>query len=424
VQEILSTLIPGPGGSSQLNSAERRILTIANFGHFLTHYNMLVFPALVLPLTGFLQLNMAQVLELSFWQYLLFGLTALPWGIAADRVGGRPLMMLMFLGAGLSGLAAAFWMESPPLLALSLAGVGLFSGIYHPIGMGLISKGVRNISLAMGYNAMFGGLGLMAAPLATGLFNWIWGPRAAFLVLAAMNLLGMGIMMLCPIIEPSSHEAKANEGNGLLGAFIILLVAMTLGGIAYTGSSVIITAFLELKSPKVLEFVSGVFGRGISGNLLAAVSTSLVFTVGAIGQYTGGHLGQRYDTRWLYLAFHAVCVPAAFLVAASQNAALVAFAAVYFFCLLGTQALENTLVAQYAPRRMHHSAFGLKFILTFGVGSLAVKMMAQIDSIWGISATFVALGLVSVVLVSSVLVLVWWTNHSAATAVQVEQQLT
>ena len=73
-----------------------------------------------------------------------------------------------------------------------------------------------------------------------------------------MNLLGMGIMMLCPIIEPSSHEAKTNEGNGLLGAFIILLRRDDVGGIAYTGSSVIITAFLELKSPKVLEFVSGV----------------------------------------------------------------------------------------------------------------------------------------------------------------------
>jgi len=385
---------------------------------------MLVFPALVLPLTGTLNLSMAQVLELSFWQYLLFGLTALPWGVAADRVGGRPLMMLMFVGAGLSGLAAAFWMDSPWLLSLSLAGVGLFSGIYHPIGMGMISKGVRNISMAMGYNAMFGGLGLVVAPLVTGLFNWIWGPRAAFFVLGAINLIGIGLMAFCPLVDAPRHEERSSEANGMLAAFVILLVAMMLGGVAYTGSSVIITAFMELKSPNVLEVVSNIFGRGVSGNLLATVTTSFVFAVGATGQYVGGRLGQRFDPKFLYLVFHVICVPAAFLVALSQDAALVAFSAVYFFCLLGTQPPENTLVAHFTPRRLHHSAFGLKFILTFGVGSLAVKMMGRIDAIWGISATFVALGLVSVALVSSVLVLIWWTNHSAVVAVEGERQLT
>ncbi len=407
-----------------MNSAERRILIVTNFGHFLTHYNMLVFPALVLPLTGILNLSMAQVLELSFWQYLLFGLTALPWGLAADRIGGRPLMVLMFAGAGLSGVAAAFWMESPWLLSLSLAGVGLFSGIYHPIGMGLISKGVLKISLAMGYNAMFGGLGLVAAPLITGLFTWIWGPRAALLALAAMNLLGIALMAFCPIVENSGHTENADEGNGMLGAFVILLVAMMLGGVAYTGSSVIITAFIELRSANVLEAASNIFGRGISGNLLATLTTSFVFAVGAMGQYIGGHLGQRFDPRFLYLTFHVICVPAAFLIAVAQDTALMACSALYFFCLLGTQPPENTLVARLTPQRLHHSAYGLKFILTFGVGSLAVKMMAWIDGIWGISSTFLALGSVSIVLVSSVLVLIWWTNHSAVTAVQPERQLT
>jgi MFS family permease len=276
----------------------------------------------------------------------------------------------------------------------------------------------------MGYNAMFGGLGLVAAPLVTGLLTWMWGPKAAFIALAAMNLLGIGLMALCPIVDASAHEEQAGEENGMRAAFIILLVAMMLGGVAYTGSSVIIPAFIELKSPNVLQAVSNIFGREISGNLLATLTTSFVFAVGAIGQYIGGRLGQRFDPRFPYLAFHVICVPAAFLVALSQDAALAASSAVYFFCLLGSQPPENTLVARYTPRRLHHSAFGLKFILTFGVGALAVKMNAQIYSDWGISATFVALGLVSVGLVASILVLIWWTNHSAVSAVPGERQLT
>lgn len=407
-----------------MDPAERRILIVTNFGHFINHYNMLVFPSLVIPLTSVLNMSMAQVLELSFWQYLLFGVTALPWGIAADRLGGRPLMIVMFLGVGFSGLAAGLWTASPTGLAVSLAGVGLFSGIYHPIGMGLISKGVKNISMSMGYNAMFGGLGLVVAPLATGVINWLWGPGAAFIVLGGLNLAGVGLMVFCPIAEASGHSEKGTQGNGNLGAFAILLVAMMLAGVAYTGSTVILTAYMELRSPRVMEFVSSLLGHGISGNLLATVATSCVYILGATGQYTGGRLGQRLNTTYLYLAFHLVCLPAAFLVSLAHNMALVATAGIYFFFLLGSQPPENTLVARLTPRRLHHSAFGLKFVLTFGVGALAVRAMSRIDAVWGLSATFVFLGLVSVVLVTSIFVLIWWTGRSEASAPAGERQLT
>lgn len=405
-----------------MESAERRILFVTNFGHFLSHYNMLVFPALVLPLTRVLDLSMPQVLELSFWQYLLFGVSALPWGIVADRLGGRPLMILMFLGVGASGLAAGVWTASPASLSLSLAGVGLFSGIYHPIGMGLISKSMSNLSMAMGYNAMCGGLGLVAAPLATGFINWLWGPGTAFLVLGGLNLAGVGLMAFCPIVEIVPHREKATQANGGLTAFIILLVAMMLAGVAYTGSSVILTAYMELRSPRVLEFVSGLFGKGISGNLLATIATSFVYIIGATGQYMGGRLGQRFDMTHLYLVFHLVCLPAAFAVSLAYNGPLIACAGVYFFFLLGSQPAENSLVALLTPRRLHHSAYGLKFVLTFGVGALAVRAMSWIDAVWGLSATFVFLGFVSVGLVTSIFVLIWWTGKSEAIGLTPERQ--
>ncbi|MFW6244133.1 MAG: hypothetical protein ACOC15_03250, partial [Desulfovibrionales bacterium] len=87
-----------------MNARERTILWHTCFGHFLSHFNMLAFPALVIPLTGLLGLDMAAVLGLSFWMYLLYGLMALPWGMLADRMGVRALFVLFYLGAGLSGL--------------------------------------------------------------------------------------------------------------------------------------------------------------------------------------------------------------------------------------------------------------------------------------------------------------------------------
>ena len=70
------------------------------------------------------------------------------------------------------------------------------------------------------------------------------------------------------------------------------------------------------------------------------------------------------------------------------------------------QPVENTLVATYTPRRLHHSAYGMKFILTFGVGALAVKLIQKIQSVWGIEASFIALGLISVMIVTTIIVLI------------------
>ena len=391
----------------QMNSRERRILLTTCYGHFMSHFNMLVFPALVLPLAGQLKMDMAFVLDLSFWMYCLFGVTALPWGMIADRWGAKPLFLIYYLGAGLSGLAASFFIDNPAGLSIALAALGLFSGIYHPIGLGMISKEIKRVSLGMGYNGMFGNLGLATAPLLTGLLNWFWGPQAAYIVLGALNLLGVGLMFILPPIGDHRSDIKeSDEDNGLLGAFLILLVAMMLGGIVYRGATVILPAYFELKNQGIFLWFSSMTGVGLSKNLVATSVTSFIYIVGMLGQYTGGRVAERFDLRFCYLVFHALTIPAAALMAVAVDLPLVALAMIYFFFLLGMQPIENTLVAKFTPRRFHHSAFGSKFVLTFGVGALSVKMIKVIETTLGIEPVFYALAITSIVLVGVILMLI------------------
>jgi len=385
----------------------------------MSHFNMLVFPAVVLPLAGRLNMDMAQVLGMSFWMYLLFGLTALPWGMAADRWGAKPFMLLFYFGAGISGFFAAFWIDAPGGLAVCLAAIGLFSGIYHPTGLGLISKEMERVSLGMGYNGMFGNLGLATAPILTGIVNWLWGPQAVYLVLGGLNLVGLALMIAFPLTQSRlTKGATSGEGDGLLGAFLILLVAMMLGGIAYRGSTVILPAYFEIKNQGIFQALSTFVGFELSSNLVATAVTSLVFLVGTVGQYTGGRVAERFEPRFCYLIFHAVTVPAVFLMAIVWDLPLVALALVYFFFLLGMQPIENTLVARFTPKRLHHSAFGTKFVLTFGVGALAVKMIGVIKVTWGIEAVFPALGMVSLALVGIILLLIKRTSPIRATSTE------
>jgi len=394
-----------------MDSREVRIMFTTCYGHFMSHFNMLVFPALVLPLAGRLKMDMAYVLDLSFWMYLLFGITALTWGMIADRWGARPLFLIFYIGAGISGLGAAASIDHPARLTVALAMLGLFSGIYHPIGLGMISKGIKRISLGMAYNGMFGNLGLAMAPLSTGIANWLWGPRAAFLVLGVLNLLGIGLISILPPTKIHSSDHKgSDEENGLLGAFLILLVTMMLGGVVYRGASVILPVYFELKTQVIFGWLNSITGIGLSKNLVATTVTSFIFIVGMLGQYSGGRAAERFNLRICYLIFHAITIPAVFLMASATDVPLVMLTIIYFFFLLGMQPIENTLVARLTPKKLHHSAFGSKFVLTFGVGALAVKMIKIIETNFGIETVFYALGIVSVVLVGVIVILIQKTR--------------
>ena len=378
----------------KLDAHERRILLTTAYGHFMSHFNMLVFPALVIPLSLRLNLEVAAILGLSFWMYLLFGLTALPWGIIADRYGARKLLFIFFLGAGFSSLGAAMWLDTPVIFASFLAALGLFAGIYHPAGLGLISKEMTRVSLGMGYNGMFGNLGLAMAPLLTGIFNWLWGPRAAYLCLSGFNFGGVILMLMYPVTESKSEQAaQSGKGNGIITAFFFLLTAMMLGGIIYRGATVILPAYFELKTPILYQWLAAGFQGGLSQNLVATTITSFIFLIGMLGQYSGGRCAEYFDPRRCYLIFFGITGPAAFLMAFAQDTVLVGLALIFFFFLLGMQPIENTLIARFTPKRFHHSAYGAKFILTFGVGALAVKVVAAIEAAYDIGTVFFSLSL-------------------------------
>jgi len=379
----------------QLDAHERRILLTTAYGHFMSHFNMLVFPALVLPLALRLNLEVAVILGLSFWMYLLFGLTALPWGIIADRFGARKLLFVFFLGAGFSSIGAALWMDSPIIFASILAALGLFSGIYHPAGLGLISKEMTRVSLGMGYNGMFGNLGLAMAPLLTGIINWLWGPRAAYLFLGGLNFGGVILMLTYPVTESKPEPStQSGTGNGIVTAFFFLLAAMMLAGIIYRGATVILPAYFELKTPMLYQWLVTVTPGALSKNLVATTITSFIFLIGILGQYSGGRCAERFDPGLCYLVFFGITGPAAFSMAFTSDHILVGLAVIFFFFLLGMQPIENTLIARFTPKRFHHSAYGAKFILTFGVGALSVKMIAAIETAYDIETVFFFLSLI------------------------------
>ena len=389
-----------------MNPNERKILTTTCFGHFMSHFNMLMFPALVLPLMGMYDMDLSHVLALSFWMYLLFGVTALPWGLVSDRVGAKPLLLLFYTGAGLCGLAAGFFIDSPKAFSLCLAGIGIFSGIYHPAGLGLISRGISKMSMALGYNGMAGNAGLATAPILAGVINHFYGIQTAFIFLGCLNLTGTVIMLLLPVIEPERNEKTESQGSmRLMLSFAVLCICMMLGGVAYRSVTVILPAYLELGNPALLDWISRLPWMPASRNVAATALSSSVFMVGMFGQFLGGVAAERFEPRRGYLVFHVLALPMALAMAYTTDVSLLLITMGYMLFLLGMQPIENTLVAKLTPDKVRDSAYGTKFILTFGVGAFAVYFVGWVKEVWSFPAVFVAMAIVSLATVLSILLL-------------------
>ena len=389
-----------------MNETDRSILSVTCYGHFLCHFNMLVFPAILLPLSARLGLDMADTLDLGFFMYVLMGISALPWGYLADRIGARPLLTLFHVGAGCSALAAAWFMDNPSGLRWSLAGIGLFSGIYHPAGLGWIACCVSRTSAGMAYNGMFGNLGLAMGPILAGLVNYFWGEQSVYFALGLLNLAGLVPLLRTRIDAAASRHRGHDQNTASWPGFVVLLIAMMLGGIVYRGATVILPALFELRAQGIHHWLTALNGWHLSANVVATALVSGLYLVGMLGQFTGGRVGERFDLRLSYLAFHLLTVPAALIIGLLTDVPLVLAATFHSFFLLGMQPIENTLVARLTPPELHSSAYGMKFVLTFGVGAVAVQLVRLVEKGLGLSAVFPALAMVSVLLVLAIAILI------------------
>ena len=75
------------------------------------------------------------------------------------------------------------------------------------------------------------------------------------------------------------------------------------------------------------------------------------------------------------------------------------------------QPAENSLVARFTPGRWRSTGYGIKFILFFGVGSLAVFIAAWIQSVWNLSTVYLFSAGAVIVMISGIGYLIHSSRH-------------
>jgi hypothetical protein len=114
-----------------------------------------------------------------------------------------------------------------------------------------------------------------------------------------------------------------------------------------------------------------------------------VYVLGIFGQALGGRIADRYSLKWGYFIFFCAALPFILAVAMLQNALLVPAAGMFLLFTVGMQPIENSLLAYLTPVRWRSMSYGIKFTLTFGAGSFAVKIVGAVQQSYGIDSVVV-----------------------------------
>lgn len=223
---------------------------------------------------------------------LSYGISQLPAGWLADRIGRRLLLTIGICGVALAGLLVGF-SQTYIVLIIFLVLMGIMGGGYHPASVAMISASFepKNWGRALGFHAIGGTASFFLAPLIAVATATAWGWRGSFIGLA-IPAIAIGIVLYVllrgvgdtrkvesEIPATDTETSPARPRWRLLVPFIILST--------FSGAAIFsIISFLPLFMVDHLGMskeIAGIF-------LMLAYSSG--FWAGPLGGYLSDHLGR------------------------------------------------------------------------------------------------------------------------------------
>jgi predicted MFS family arabinose efflux permease len=371
-----------------LNRFEKTVLVITGGSHLSVHALMLALPSLIPILRQEFSTGLDTLGLVAAISAFMFGLGAIPSGLAENRLGGKTLLLLYLFGSGLAAIIVAL-SNSLILLIFGLGLLGFSCSIYHPAGLTLISQRVQAITKGMAVHGIFGTTGSALGPIMATTLALLISWRAAYAVLGVFNIvLALSTLVVIPKREQSRNGKIEQQENHIektnRPALILFYLTNMLMGFSYYGFTTFMPTHFAENTSNFLPF--------ISGTMKAGIFPSLVFLAGIIGQIIGGRLGTRYERTKLLPLIIAINIPFLLLMGYTTDIILVLCSlglGMAYFC---NQPISNTLIAEFTHSDNRGLGYGINFFLSFGIGSLAAGIGGYIAENMGVASVFPVMG--------------------------------
>ncbi|MFC1672920.1 nitrate/nitrite transporter [Pseudomonadota bacterium] len=373
--------------------AARLTLGFSCVGHTYAHLFAPIFFVVALALETELGLTHGEVVSLIVVGNVMYGVAAPFSGWLGDKWSAAGMMAVYYFGLG-AGMIAVGLADGPFEMAVYLSLTGIFGSIYHPVGFAWLISQVEKRGTALGINGVFGTIGPSVAALSAGVLTDAFGWRWAF-ILPGILIIVTGLVFSGLLRSGAIHDREnaaipqhvAHKGE-IVRAVSVLAVTMLCTGLVYQT--------LAPALPKAFsEGLGALVGDGVLG---VGLMVAMVYVVAGGFQLIAGRMADSFPLKYIYVAAFVVQIPFLAIASSAGGGSLLFAALVMVSANQSALPVENALVARYAPKDWRALAFGLKFILAFGLSGLGVYMEAVLyDLTGGFHWTFMVLAAIALV---------------------------
>jgi MFS family permease len=350
-------------------SERRSLVAFINLGHFLDHLVMLVFPTVVVALGREWDRPYSELLPLALGGFIAFGAFALPAGWLADHWSRYKMMAVFFFGIGASMLVTGL-ARSPWQIGAGLTLIGVFAAIYHPVGIAMLVAAPERMGRALGWNGLWGNLGLAAAALIAGALMDLWGWRAAFFVPGVVCIAaGAAFLWLVPDPGPVQKKSKTIglhvDAATMTRIFAVLLIATACGGVIFNSTTV---AMPKVFDERLTALTQSNFGIG--------ALVAFVYSLAALAQLAMGALIDRFELRRLMIGIALIQIPLLAIAANLEGWAMLAAALAMMLAVFGQIPLNDSIVGKYVADEYRARVLSVRYVVSLGVAAVAVPLIA------------------------------------------------
>ena len=384
-------------------SRDSKYFLFLNVGHFLDHYFMLIFATVAaLTLSAGWGMSYAELLPYGAPGFTAFALCSLPMGILADRWGRDQMMVVFFIGIGISSIFTGF-AQTPMQLGAGLLLIGIFGSIYHPVGLAIVTGRWKHTGMRLAVNGVWGNLGVGCAALVTGFMIDLAGWRTAFFIPGIISIffalpylkISRNVEELPPV--GGAAATKSADYGPLWRVLICVYMTAVLGSIVFQSTTVALPEIFEERLVGLATTISNTLTsfKLESASIIGALAF-LVFAAASLAQLVTGQMLDRWGARPTLALVTIVQTAALLLMPGLTDLAAFAVALGIMLGVFGQVPVSDFLIGTTASKISRSRAFGARYMVSFLAFSGALPLIAVIQSNWGFDGLFYVLMLCAI----------------------------
>jgi len=355
------------------NIKQPRLITFyAATGHLMMHMFAAFYFVIVLAIEDDWNFSYDELINLWLLGSLLVGLGSIPAGWLSDRWSRSGMLVIMFIGLGVSSILCGLSNNKFSLM-INLSALGLFCSIYHPAGISWVVNTSKETGKALGFNNIFGGVGIGLGAFSSGLIIDMYNWNYAFIFPGAISII-IGIGLFLHIYQGKisfkniiSDKFNDNpEQNQLLKIAIIMLISITCMSFVYQILQSSLPKVIDIRLAERLDFGASQIG----------LIVSFIYIVSGLMNYIGGILADKYPEKNIYLIGILGQGILLFFIFSLSNYFLIIIS--LFIVAFNSSILpaENLLLAYFSPQKHQSLVYGIKFIVSFAIAPIALFLIS------------------------------------------------